>query len=113
MQPRKPYDSFSFLEPWTRIENYAGNFDDELRREVSPGHLLHSRAIRAIARRTDRDDVLFEVEAPDFRFAVVHLSWAGSEAQHPDWPAAQAFTTFEEWVATRMDRDHEEFMKER
>lgn len=58
----------------------------ELAREMPPGHVLHGRRLRAVARRVDDDDVAFEVEGAGL--CVVHLTWRVET--DPGWP----WTTF-------------------
>jgi hypothetical protein len=45
--------------------------------------------VRAIARRLDRDDVIFALEEPA-ELAVVHLTYSFSAPERPPWPT----TTF-------------------
>src|SRR3954468_24780037 len=61
-------------------EETAASFDDELLREVAPGHPLHERRCVAIAKREATDDVLFAVGADEV--AVVHLTWHRSRSRH-------------------------------
>lgn len=59
---------------WLAIEGrVATTLEDELRRETPVGHALHGRAVRAVARRQDCDDVAFEVAGAGL--CVVHLTW--------------------------------------
>jgi hypothetical protein len=44
----------------------ARRFEDELREELSKGHALRGKAVRAVARRQDCDDVLFKVDGEEF-----------------------------------------------
>jgi hypothetical protein len=63
-------------------EETAASFDDELLREVAPGHPLHERRCIAIAKREATDDVLFAVGAEEV--AVVHLTWTQAP-ERPPW----------------------------
>jgi hypothetical protein len=49
----------------------------ELRREVAPGHALHGRPWRVIAKALPNDDVIAECED---EVAVVHLTWPRSKS---------------------------------
>ena len=66
----------------------------ELRREVTPGHLLYSVPVEAIARRVDCDDGLFAVAGAS-AVAVVHLSY--SPQIEPLWPDTQVFDNLAHW----------------
>ena len=93
------------LEPWTRVTNAQG-LEDELARELVPGHRLHGRTtLKALARRTDCDDVLF---GDDTLAAVVQLTW-GKQAD-PATPSAELYPSLELWVAMRMNPDHDAFV---
>jgi len=91
-----------FLEPWGPVTNPRG-LEEELAREVGEGHRLSGRKLRAVARRSDCDDVLF---VGDNLAAVVHLTWTNETS--PDRPAAEIFPSMREWAARRMEPDHEE-----
>ena len=80
------HETFQFLPPWARVVKRGENLENELKKELTDTHPLFSLGVRAVAQRTDRDDVLFEVNAPDFKFAVVHLTWTGEPEKDPQWP---------------------------
>ena len=96
-----------WLEPWVPVsdETERVGLEAELHRELGPGHVLFRRLARAIARRHDRDDVLFEVGQPA-QFAVVHLTYAAHPEKEP-WPMADLFDTLAAFVEGRMKPDHE------
>jgi hypothetical protein len=50
---------------------------------------LFGRPLRAVARRKDRDDVLFVITQPD-ELAIVHLTFAGNP-EHPPAPRTMIF----------------------
>jgi hypothetical protein len=66
------------LRPVSRWRNLndaeATKLGGELLRELAEGHPLRGCAARAVARRTDCDDVAFEIDRA--RLCVVHLTWA-------------------------------------
>jgi len=69
----------------------------ELEREVARGHPLYGVGAKAIARRGDRDDVLFAV-ADSPTVAVVHLSYeAYEEETNVLWPHTAFFGSLSEW----------------
>lgn len=96
-------EDVTLLEPWTAVTS-PESLEAELARELMPGHRLFGRKLRAVAKRSDSDDVLF---ADDKLAAVVHLTWA--KEPQPDLPDAQIFASVEEWVKRRMDPDHDDF----
>jgi hypothetical protein len=71
------------------------------------GHPLHGLAARGLARRCDRDDVLFAIDDESGRVAVVHLVWQGR--QRPPYPSATFFENIAVWWADGMRRDHDEY----
>ena len=66
-------------------------FEDELARELPPGHALAGRRARALARREANDDVLVVVD--DATYAVVHLTWARHRETDPRWPSCTPITS--------------------
>jgi hypothetical protein len=101
-----------WLEPWHPISAEPDNvaaMERELRREVSDGHELHGLPVRALARRQDRDDVLFAFYDGSGRVAVVHLTWASIPPERPPWPHTTMFPTLEAWRVEGMCADHDEF----
>ena len=96
-----------FLEPWVALTDaQRSRFEEELRRELTPGHVLAGAAFRAIARRQDCDDVLFELVGDGV--AVVHLTW--SRETDARWPRTERFASLAEWAERRMKPDHEDFV---
>jgi hypothetical protein len=96
------------FSPLDDPEQKAG-LEDELRREVKPGHLLFGVPVRALGRRGDQDDVLFELLDGTGRVAEVHLSWAG-EAERPPCPFTEIHSDFAAWVGSFNSRDDFEDM---
>jgi hypothetical protein len=62
----------------------------ELTIEVSKKHVLHGARVKTIARRQDMDDVLFEVDNREYKYAVVHLTWLHHEERNP-WPLTRLY----------------------
>ncbi len=60
----------------------AASLEGELARELRSDHPLFGRRARALARRTDCDDVAFEVEPGGL--CVVHLTWTKESGVR--WP---------------------------
>ena len=77
----------------------------ELAREISARHILFGVPVKAIARRVDCDDVLFELLDGSLRVAVVHLTYAVET--DPQWPHTEMFENYEHFASARMASDHE------
>jgi len=94
-----------YLEPW-QAEN-SSTFVDELQRELPIGHQLFGVPVVAIARRNDRDDVLFSRLDGSSQVALVHMTWAVESS--PIYPHTELFESLLTWSETRMKADHAEF----
>jgi hypothetical protein len=82
--------------PWIEIDVYDDRpQEQELARELAPGHILENRAGRALMRRTDCDDVLFAVRN-SAEVALVHLTWSGNREQ-PGFPHTRIFASMLDW----------------
>jgi hypothetical protein len=95
-----------YLEPWFAVNDPG--LADELRRELSPGHILTGLSVTARARRQDRDDVLFEIRDGSGRLAQVHLTY--QQESDSRWPLTVVFSTEAEW-ALSMVADHGDFQR--
>lgn len=98
------------LPPWQIADGPKDGLVDELRREVGPGHALYGKVVRVLALSGDGDDVLFAVDSPTISYAVVHLTWRGSQEPSPTWPHVELYPTLEAWRIQRMDPDHAEYV---
>lgn len=76
-------------------ENYYGN---ELKKELNKLHVLYGIQLKALARRLDRDDVLFLLLEGTERYAVVHLSWIGKEEKEPQYPLTRLYNNFNDLI---------------
>lgn len=88
--------------PWISIEGDPAQrteLTNELRREMSAEHPLYDLPVSAIARRRDRDDVLYVIEDGSGRVAVVHLTWSRSAPEEAPFPWTELHADFEEWQA--------------
>jgi len=72
------------LEPWELINYKNDCFESELYKEINKGHILFNLKAKAIAKKIDCDDVLFELENNEF--ALVHLTWTMKTEESSDWP---------------------------
>src|SRR5678815_2005737 len=85
--------------PWYTPED-ASDLERELAAELAPGHVLAAVKVKAIARRQDQDDVLFQLLDGSARVAVVHLTYAGRG--NSQWPRATLFADFEAWRSEQL-----------
>ena len=79
-------ESYEFREPLIDLrdlEESSEALTAELLREVVPGHPLHGRELRVIARALPNDDVVVLV---DDEVAVVHLTWTRRKSERPPLP---------------------------
>src|SRR5262245_60432115 len=77
-------------EGWVVVDSVmAGKLEAELKRELPAGHRLAGHQLRAIARRADRDDVLFEPVGVGASVYWVHLTW--SVENNPEWPWTEVY----------------------
>ena len=93
-----------FLEPWH--EAHDASLVAELSRELARGHVLFGIPVKVLARRHDRDDVLFELADGSSRLAQVHLTFQVESSSA--WPSARLFPDWDAWLES-MRRDHDEF----
>ena len=72
-------------DAWTVVwqTSEASEYDDELGREVTKGHILHGLGAKAVAVRRQKKEVIYWV-AEKRSWAVVHLTW--SEERDLRWP---------------------------
>jgi hypothetical protein len=82
-----------FLKSWF-ADSGQSLAEQLLRREVRPGHALFEIDVTPMARRRDRDGVLFALQDGTKRLAVVHLTHACDSA--PNYPTVKLFGTFEQ-----------------
>src|SRR5438874_5391500 len=96
-------DGVSLLEPWVLTSE---RLEEQLHRELDPSHPLFGVKARAIARRADNDDVLFELSGAPHPLAVVHLTWGQIPDFPADYPVMQFYRSTEDWIENCMKVDH-------
>lgn len=96
--------SIDWLEPWCAVGEEGKALENELRRELSRKHVLRGKEFRAIGRRIDNDDVLFEVLGDSPRYAVVHLTWR--RERQAQWPWTMLYDDLATWRTECMMEDH-------
>lgn len=96
-------------EPWhcLTIEQKI-LFEEELRKELPPQHILLDSEVSAVC--VSNDDVLFEIKKPELvkQFALVHLTWRGKK-ESPGFPGTEFYTDFDEFKLLRMYPDKAEW----
>ena len=91
-----------FVEPWHAVTDATG-LEAELARELSRGHRLYGKAVRAIAAHGGRDDVLFVDD--ERRVHVVHLTWIRRAEPDPRWPTVTSFRSLFDFAERGMLED--------
>jgi hypothetical protein len=98
-----------WLEPWSAADltqEMAAAFEQELDREVGPGHPLFGIRVETVARHRACDDVLFRLLDGSTRVAVVHLTWTRRARETPPWPSTELYPDLQTWAEQRMRPDH-------
>jgi hypothetical protein len=80
----------------------------ELQREIGPRHPLAGVRVVPVARRHDRDDVLFLLPEAGDRLALVHLTWSRKREADPRWPNTVFYESWEDWAQRGMTADDSE-----
>jgi len=101
-----PGDEIKFLPPWMRIVS-KGSLEKELAKELSSEHKLYGKKVKAIGKREDNDDVLFEIG--DKEMAVVHLTWRGKKEGSPNFPITKIFKHWTEVYEKVIIEDNREY----
>jgi hypothetical protein len=99
-----------FLEPyWDAIEMEEKSIQalvNELNLELPDNHLLRNVNMELIARKTNNDDIVLELE--DERIAVVHLTWK-SKKEVDGYPITRIYKDKVDFWKKEMKRDILEF----
>ena len=101
--------NIEWLEPWDSLCSDGGSFEEELYKELGKNHILYSKKVSAIGRRYDRDEYLFQVSDPDFKIAVVHLTFSGKKENDNNFPRTKIYKDINDWISNCMMIDHYEF----
>lgn len=88
--------TITFHDPWEPVGDIGETLVAELRQELCVEHSLYGVDAHAVARRFDRNDVLFSTSDPDKPLAVVHLTWKAET--DPIWPNTWRFRDWQEWA---------------
>lgn len=74
------------------------SLNEELHREIPPGHLLYGLTTTVVAVCTvTHKDFIFATNDPVQPIALVHLM--GTKGTTPKWPYTTVFRTLDEWTA--------------
>jgi hypothetical protein len=98
-----PGNNIHCLLPW-----YFTDLDlsIQLRIEISNEHVLFGKSVKTIAKRQDNDDVLFELDDADFKYAVVHLTWARKTQEGARCPITRLYKNWQEVYEDRIVVDN-------
>lgn len=89
-------------ENWEFISSeIQGKFSQELKRELFSNHVLYNVEAFTVARKIGRDDYLFSILHPEYKFAEVHLTW--SIETESIWPSTSLFKNFDDWKQSIID----------
>ena len=99
-----PGDTLHYLKPW-----YPESVDlaIQLRREINKKHILYGKTVKTIARRQDNDDVLFEVDNCDYKYAMVHLTWGQRTMEDSKYPTTKTYKDWQDVYENRIIIDHQ------
>jgi hypothetical protein len=102
------HSRIEFLGPWYDFIPGQGDFFlEELRRELSPGHLLEGLKLVPLGHSLAADDALFEAE--NGRVFQVHLTFS-HRTEQPPLPRCRVYSNADEWVQQVMLPANEEFL---
>lgn len=96
-----------YIEPW--ISEYSSTYLEELYKEISEDHLLYGIALNVVARRLDKDEVLFQFKENSNKYVQVHLTWKKDKEIDPKWPKSRVYNSFEDWATEVMLIDNKEY----
>ncbi len=108
-------DEIEMLPPWSAIpespdqQQVAEMLAARLKSDLPEGHVLQGFALKAVARRSDQDDVLFEAAGAEILLALVHMTWC--KETDPRWPRTRIFRSWRDFVDRAMIPDHDNFAR--
>jgi hypothetical protein len=97
----------TLLVPWEKVEG-GNHFDKELKRELSFFHPLRWRQFKAVGKRQDRDDILYEIRGGRNKYFVVHLTYRIEKSR--DFPRAHFYKDWNEVYTNLILVDHKEWL---
>jgi hypothetical protein len=99
-----PGDTIHYLKPWHLDDT---DLTIQLQREINKKHILYGKPVKTIARRQDNDDVLFEISDTDFKYAMVHLTWAQKPSDDSKYPTTKTYKDWQDLYENRIIIDHQ------
>lgn len=102
--------NIEWLEPWDNLCTKPSSFERELFSEVGNQHILYGKRVKALGRRYDCDDFLFQVFDSEFSYAVVHLTYSKKVEGNPNYPKTKVYKDLDDWLNKCMLPDHSEYM---
>lgn len=99
-----PGETLHYLKPWYSTDT---DLTVQLHREINKNHILYGKLFKTIARRQDNDDALFEVANADFKYAMVHLTWAQKTLDDSKYPSTKTYRNWQDVYENRIIKDHE------
>jgi hypothetical protein len=102
------FTQVTWLDPW---EATSAGLEMELEKEISQNHPLFGLKVTSVARRIDKDDVLFYLPDSIPSLAKVHLTWKGSVEINPRLPRTTFYRDVADWIEKGMMKDHLEYFE--
>lgn len=104
-------ENFEWPPPWKQLpvpDGWLGRVgrvssaEEELNRELGPGHVLQGRTCRAVAYNPKHpDEFLFVTDDPLNPIAFVHLTW--QTERDPKWPYTVVYPGWEAFRVAWLD----------
>jgi len=106
MSAYQPNREEELPEPWYWTDV---SLNDRLASETGVNHILYGKKVLTLARRNDNDDVLYEVFAMDFKYAVVHLTWSNNNHEDGRWPMTETYKDWQDVYQNRLITDYQDY----
>ncbi len=94
-QPSLRLSEVPWKHPWTPTEPGLAK---QLTKELSSKHPLFGIQAVAVARRLDRDDVLFQLRTGPAPYAEIHLTWAAHRDEDGHYPLFRLYDDLTSWM---------------
>ena len=104
-----PGNDLELLEPWESVDDLATGLENELAKELHSDHNLFGKTVKAVAKRIDRDDVLFQLSEEN-KYAVVHLTWKGRQEDIAQYPTTKFYSHWTDLYEQRVLPDHKDWI---
>lgn len=104
-----PGNKLELLEPWEAVDDLAAVLKNELAKELHENHDLFQKPLQAIAKRIDRDDVLFQLSEEE-KYAVVHLTWKAKQEDSAEYPTTEFYNHWTDLYEQRILPDYRDWV---